>query len=403
MNFEPQKLFIGLVDFFSIMLPGALLTYILKIYAVPFIWTDGFAIPKGAEGWAVFLFISYLLGHFIFLVGAFLFDDYVYDRIRGATPGGQVRSLARGKKRAAKWLRKWAEKVFKSNMDCSLCQVLAIKDYYLDRLNASDAINAFQWCKTRLSMEQPEGLAVVQRFEADSKFFRSLLVVLLGWIIGWLLLALGLSLSKSFFDAIPPFLVAIAMVPFVYLALWRYVEQRKKSIRQAYWYMIILEARCENGYRPVSRCIKDGMTHGGGVVFRNVTVEEEGNQNGQENAENPPSNRVEYLLVQAKSASTEWVLPKGHIKPGENIQETAVREVLEEAGVWARVRSQLQDTTFFVEDQSIRVRFYLMEYLEQGESKEERGQQWLPLEKALEEATHNETKELLKLASQNLR
>ena len=30
MNFEPQKFFIGLVDFFSIFMPGALLTYLLK-------------------------------------------------------------------------------------------------------------------------------------------------------------------------------------------------------------------------------------------------------------------------------------------------------------------------------------------------------------------------------------
>jgi len=29
MNFEPQKFFIGLMDFFSILLPGALLTYLL--------------------------------------------------------------------------------------------------------------------------------------------------------------------------------------------------------------------------------------------------------------------------------------------------------------------------------------------------------------------------------------
>lgn len=29
MNFDPQKFFIGLMDFFSILLPGALLTYLL--------------------------------------------------------------------------------------------------------------------------------------------------------------------------------------------------------------------------------------------------------------------------------------------------------------------------------------------------------------------------------------
>jgi len=30
MNFEPQKFFIGLVDFFSILMPGAMLTYLGK-------------------------------------------------------------------------------------------------------------------------------------------------------------------------------------------------------------------------------------------------------------------------------------------------------------------------------------------------------------------------------------
>jgi hypothetical protein len=30
MNFEPQKFYIGVIDFFSIILPGALLTYMIK-------------------------------------------------------------------------------------------------------------------------------------------------------------------------------------------------------------------------------------------------------------------------------------------------------------------------------------------------------------------------------------
>jgi len=30
MSFEPQKFFVGLIDFFSVLLPGALLTYLIK-------------------------------------------------------------------------------------------------------------------------------------------------------------------------------------------------------------------------------------------------------------------------------------------------------------------------------------------------------------------------------------
>src|SRR5262245_45199781 len=41
-----------------------------------------------------------------------------------------------------------------------------------------ETINAFQWSKARLSKDNPSGFAAVQRFEADSKFFRSFVVAL---------------------------------------------------------------------------------------------------------------------------------------------------------------------------------------------------------------------------------
>jgi hypothetical protein len=39
-------------------------------------------------------------------------------------------------------------------------------------------MNGFQWSKIWLSEKHPEGLFAVQRFEADSKFFRSFVIVL---------------------------------------------------------------------------------------------------------------------------------------------------------------------------------------------------------------------------------
>jgi hypothetical protein len=38
MNFEPQKFFIGLIDFFSILLPGAVLTYLTKEWVIFFLF-----------------------------------------------------------------------------------------------------------------------------------------------------------------------------------------------------------------------------------------------------------------------------------------------------------------------------------------------------------------------------
>jgi hypothetical protein len=74
-NFEPQKFFIGLMDFFSILLPDALLTYLLMGEVGPAVLGDRYAKLDGAEVWAAFLFASYLFGHLVFLLGAWL-DEF---------------------------------------------------------------------------------------------------------------------------------------------------------------------------------------------------------------------------------------------------------------------------------------------------------------------------------------
>ena len=60
MNFEPQKFFIGLMDFFSILLPGALLTWPLMGEVVPVVLGDRYAKLDGAQAWAASLSASYL-------------------------------------------------------------------------------------------------------------------------------------------------------------------------------------------------------------------------------------------------------------------------------------------------------------------------------------------------------
>jgi len=80
MNFDPQKFSIGLMEFFSILLPGALLTYLLMGEVGPIVLGDRYAKLAGAEAWAAFLFASYLLGHLVFLLGSWL--DGIYDWLR---------------------------------------------------------------------------------------------------------------------------------------------------------------------------------------------------------------------------------------------------------------------------------------------------------------------------------
>ncbi len=113
--------------------------------------------------------------------------------------------------------------VFKRERNRALDGVLKIKEQALGALQAKDAINAFQWCKGLLNVESPQSLAVVQRFEADSKFFRCFAVVLLVLLAAW-------PVQHQWPPAGIPVVLALLL-----LALWRYMEQRNKATNQALW------------------------------------------------------------------------------------------------------------------------------------------------------------------------
>jgi hypothetical protein len=90
MSFEPEKFFIGLMDFFAVLLPGALLTYLVKDMVGPSVLGSDYYRLGETEATVIFLFSAYLLGHFIFLIGAKYLDNDLYDPIRTATREGQI-------------------------------------------------------------------------------------------------------------------------------------------------------------------------------------------------------------------------------------------------------------------------------------------------------------------------
>lgn len=89
-------------------------------------------------------------------------------------------------------------------------------------------------------------------------------------------------------------------------------------------------------------------TSAGGVVYRKK------------------NNRIEFLIVQ-HSGHHRWVLPKGWIDRGETKEQTAIREVKEEAGVTAEIKGYLGNFTIFytaLDKEKVRKtsHFFLMEY-----------------------------------------
>jgi len=62
MTFKPSDLFVGIVDFFSVLLPGAVLAFALQLAKVGFIESQLVNRSQQTK-WIVFVLASYLLGH----------------------------------------------------------------------------------------------------------------------------------------------------------------------------------------------------------------------------------------------------------------------------------------------------------------------------------------------------
>lgn len=368
MNFEPQKFFIGLMDFFSILLPGALLTYLLMDEVGPVVLgCDRYQELTDAKDVAAFLVASYLVGHLVFLLGSWL--DLPYDWLRGRSLNKQIIRLAHRGTLSPWFVRALSWMVFKQEQDLAVACAGKIKAQALTPLQAQEAINTFQWSKALLAKEYPDSLATVHRFEADSKFFRCFVIVLAVLALTWP------------FDDTQRLKGTGILFGLLVLALWRYMEQRYKATNQAYWSVITLTGN--QGKVSFDKASPDGSTlsRAGGVVYR------------------MRSGVAEYLLVEAKHDPHQWVLPKGHIEPGENPRVTAVREVHEETGVWARIIGTLSDTTWSVDGSVATTRFYLMHAVGRGLRKEkDRRHDWLTLQEAVADASYVETRELIQAA-----
>ena len=130
--------------------------------------------------------------------------------------------------------------------------------------------------------------------------------------------------------------------------------------------------------------VRDGdCTHAGGVVFRQS------------------DDTIEYLIVRPSDPSkNEWVLPKGKIETYESHQEAALREVREEAKVTARIVGLVGESTFEVEGNLVRSKFYLMEFVRTDlDNKKDRVTNWKDFNEARRLLTHPESKTMLDLAA----
>lgn len=114
---------------------------------------------------------------------------------------------------------------------------------------------------------------------------------------------------------------------------------------------------------------------------------------------------IEYLLLHY--ASGHWDFPKGHIEKGETKQETAIRELKEEAGMSAQLCEGFEDSfEYFFKNTKTHELINKTVYFFVGQadtkqvtlSHEHMGYEWLEYNQALEKITYKNAQELLKKA-----
>lgn len=121
------------------------------------------------------------------------------------------------------------------------------------------------------------------------------------------------------------------------------------------------------------------LTHAGGIVIRI--------ENGA----------PRYLLVTARRHDDRWLFPKGHIDPGETPELTAVREVLEESGVRARILEPAGSIKYEKGDgRAVHCAFFLMEHIRTDGAGEGRKHRWCTFDEALSVLSMDDLRDLLR-------
>jgi 8-oxo-dGTP pyrophosphatase MutT (NUDIX family) len=118
-------------------------------------------------------------------------------------------------------------------------------------------------------------------------------------------------------------------------------------------------------------------THAGGIVFRR------------------DPDAVRYLAVSARGNNDHWVLPKGHIDPGETPEQAAIREIREETGVRAEIVAPAGGITFPFRGETARVALFLMRCVAEGPAEEARTVHWGTFAETRERLTFADTRERL--------
>lgn len=211
---KPSDLFLGVIEFFAILLPGAAFVYLVQPWTASFVPVE-LRPPDDTTRWIVFLVLSYIVGHVLHAFAGKL-DRSIYDSLYlQCTETSHYRAVQLVKNKQFAALRE----------DKELSATLYARALFRAGNDASGT-SIYDWCLSFIRLQSPAAAAEVDRCQADSKFFRSLAVVMLTSVLVGAakgsLTATGVSLLILFFS------------------IWRFCALRWEATKRVYEFYLLL-------------------------------------------------------------------------------------------------------------------------------------------------------------------
>lgn len=234
---RPADFFVGITDLFSIILPGTVLEFLLLLIEKRYGW-DCLGLRKltGNEGYLAFFIGAWLLGHAADMAGALAIDeayDLLYAHWKRSAPTSFAAWLAATPGRlmdeARQLLRGLA--VTRERTSPRLSDALFERAREQAGTDRPDGFNVYKWSRTWTMIQSAPAMSEIERLQANSKFFRGMLVVSI------------VAAMTSFLIGIP-FRTAggVICVLFACASYLRYSDLRWKAVQQTYGVFIALRA-----------------------------------------------------------------------------------------------------------------------------------------------------------------
>ena len=197
MDTKPSDFFIGVMDFFAILVPGAIFTFMLAPWATREVFGPILpTINSNETGWAAFILAAYVLGHLLHHLGSVF--DYTYDHIY----------VKAKRKHGEDFLLKKTREIM--NKD----------------LGQDNGLSAFVWAGSYVRLKSATAALELDRSGGDSKFFRSLCLV-----------AFANGLAFLWQGQLLPAIVALLVAVFSWA---RFAKRRWDTSQRTYEYFILL-------------------------------------------------------------------------------------------------------------------------------------------------------------------